>query len=94
VKLEVTGNWVEAGFWLGVSVIMLGLALKQKGRIRRVLLVGAGAFLVFGISDAIEAQTGAWWRPTWLLLLKGACLLVLFRSFREYYRLTRKRDKE
>lgn len=31
--------------------------------------------MAFGVSDIIELQTGAWWRPWWLLLLKAACLL-------------------
>jgi len=90
--LEVSGNWLEAGLWLGVSLILLGKALKARTDVRRVLLTLAAAFLVFGISDVIESQTGAWWRPWWLLLLKGGCILVLFAGFREYYRLTRRKD--
>ena len=94
MDLAAKGNWIEAGLWLGVSVILLGMALKQNGPGRRALKIAAAAFLVFGISDAIETQTGAWWRPTGLLLLKGACLLVLFVAFRQYYRLTRRRDDD
>ena len=94
MDLAAKGNWIEAGLWLGVSLIMLGLALKQKGPARRLLMIATGAFVVFGISDMIETQTGAWWRPTGLLLLKGACILVLFVTFRQYYRLTRRRDDD
>ena len=90
--LEVSCNWIEAGLWLGVSLILLGKALKARTDVRRVLLSVAAAVLVFGISDVIESQTGAWWRPGWLLLLKGACILVLFAGFRQYYRLTRRKD--
>jgi hypothetical protein len=90
--LEVSGNWIEAGLWLGVSLILLGKAIMATGGVRRVLLILVVAFLVFGISDVIEAQTGAWWRPWWLLLLKGACILALFAGFRQYYRLTRKKS--
>jgi hypothetical protein len=90
--LAVSGNWIEAGLWLGVSLILLGKALKARSGVRRVLLTVAVAFLVFGISDVIETQTGAWWRPGWLLMLKGACILVFFVGFREYYRLTRRKD--
>lgn len=94
MDLATKGNWIEAGLWLGVSVIMLGLALKREGPVRRVLMIATASFIVFGISDVIETQTGAWWRPTWLLLLKGACILVLFVAFRQYYRLTRRRDDD
>ncbi|MBE7458640.1 MAG: hypothetical protein KJ057_17160 [Phycisphaerae bacterium] len=34
-------------------------------------------FLAFGASDVVEADTGAWWRPWWLLAWKAACLAVL-----------------
>jgi hypothetical protein len=35
------------------------------------------AFVLFGISDLIEIRTGAWWRPTWLLVWKGICLIAI-----------------
>jgi hypothetical protein len=89
--LEVVGNWIEAVLWLGVSLTLLAKAIKTGGRLRKLFLILAAAFLVFGISDAIETQTGAWWRPVWLLFMKGACVLVFFAGFREYYRLTRKK---
>jgi hypothetical protein len=37
------------------------------------LIVGT-LFVLFGSSDVVEAQTGAWWRPLWLLAWKGVCL--------------------
>jgi hypothetical protein len=90
--LEVVGNWVEAALWLGVSLIFLGLARKAEGPRRRIFLILTAAFFVFALSDVIETQTGAWWRPAWLLVIKGGCILVLFGCFRAYYRLTRKKD--
>ena len=38
--------------------------------------IAAVAFFGFGISDLIEAQTGAWWEPIWLFFFKAACVLV------------------
>jgi hypothetical protein len=32
-------------------------------------------FVVFGVSDVIEAQTGAWWHPWWLFAMKALCVL-------------------
>jgi len=35
----------------------------------------AGWLILFGVSDIIEVSTGAFWRPWWLLALKGTCLI-------------------
>ncbi|NET74529.1 MAG: hypothetical protein F6K62_27615 [Sphaerospermopsis sp. SIO1G2] len=35
------------------------------------------AFVGFGISDFLEIQTGAWWRPWWLFTLKAICLVSI-----------------
>jgi hypothetical protein len=72
--IEVVGNYIEAAFW---SVI--GLAFIVRGRKRcapffSLPLIAGTVFVLFGASDVVEAQTGAWWRPLWLLAWKGACL--------------------
>src|SRR5262249_43373006 len=70
-------NYIEAGLWC-----LIGLGLGT-GVIRGATLVGwrrtaaAAVFVLFGISDLIEARTGAWYRPLGLLLLKAACLAVI-----------------
>ena len=43
------------------------------------------AFLLFGFSDYVEAHTGAWWRPWWLLFWKGACLAVFLGLLIAHY---------
>lgn len=60
----------------------LGLAVWRRGRggpprVRRLSRVAAVAFLVFAASDAMELQTGAWWRPWWLFAWKAACVALL-----------------
>ena len=72
--LEKTGNLIEAGFWIifGVGLAIAGL---RRGRaIARLGLVSGTILCFFGVSDVVEASTGAWWRPWWLLVWKGACL--------------------
>ena len=91
--LEKTGNLIEAVFWLLVSLVLLLKAMRAEGALRRIFSVLAGAFLVFSVSDVIESQTGAWWKPVWLLILKTACMLVFFFGFREYYRVTKRSEK-
>lgn len=85
--LEKNGNLIEAGVWFAVALVLVAKAWRVDGRLRRIFSTLAGAFFVFGISDLIEAQTGAWWRPLWLLAMKVACVAVFFFGFREYYRM-------
>jgi hypothetical protein len=51
------------------------------------------AFFIFGISDLIETQTGAWWEPWWLLLIKTLCVFVfLFNAIRYQQRKADRRE--
>ncbi len=79
-------NRFEAGFWFVVALVLLIKAFQATGRLRRILLILSATFVVLGTSDLIEAQTGAWWRPLWLLFMKGGCLVVLFFGFRAYFK--------
>ena len=90
--LEKYGNLFEAGLWFVVSLILLIKMTRATGRLWRVFAILAAAFFVFGITDLIESQTGAWWRPWWLLLLKVGCVAVFVFGFREYYRIKNNRD--
>jgi len=70
-------NYLEAALW---CLIGLGIA---SGIVRGATLVGyrrliaALVLILFGVSDIIEAFTGAWYRPVGLLVLKGLCLAVI-----------------
>lgn len=85
--LSTIGNLAEAILWLVFAVAFGVMACRANGRRRRLFTVLLGAFLVFAVSDLIEAQTGAWWRPIWLLLLKAACIGVFTYSVLEYKRI-------
>ncbi len=81
-------NHIEAGLWI---VIALSLAIwLRMGRPWRWLL--PLSFGIFGISDIIEAETGAWWEPWWLFVMKAACVLVFLLAFLERRR-QEKRNK-
>jgi len=79
VRMDVSwsGNLVEAGLWFLVAASLAIASRWSAGHRRRIQLVLAGAFVLFGISDVIESKTGAWWRPPWLLILKAACVAVI-----------------
>ncbi len=65
-------NVFEASLW-----ICLGIAALAAGRSRRRRAGLAVVLIAFGISDLVETQTGAWWRPPWLLAWKAACVAIL-----------------
>ena len=90
--LEKTGNLVEAAFWMLVTVVILVKAIRAVVPLRRIFFILSAAFFVFSISDLIESQTGAWWKPFWLLLIKTSCIVVFFFGFREYFRITKHKD--
>ena len=73
----VLSNRIEAGLWIGISVILLVAQSHLRGMERKDALIAACGFAVFGISDLVEARTGAWWRPWWLLVWKGLCVVLL-----------------
>lgn len=80
-------NYAEAGLW---ALIAVGCIIAASRRPTRApLLVAGGAFLLFGLSDVVEASTGAWWRPWWLLVWKGLCLLVFAALLLRYVRARR-----
>jgi hypothetical protein len=85
-------NQIEAVIWFAVAVFLSMQALRSQRRLRRVFSLLSGAFFLFGISDLIEAHTGAWWRPVWLLLFKSGCVVAFLYGFREYYKIRKSPD--
>jgi hypothetical protein len=79
-------NRCEAGLWFVVAAALFVHSWRSPVRLRKICWTLTGAFLLFGVSDLIEAETGAWWRPLWLLALKGGCLLVIVLGFWQYQR--------
>ena len=70
------GNYVEARLWITIAVLFAILSTRRRGAVRSRCAIAAVAFLLFGLSDVVEAQTGAWWRPWWLLVWKATCVLA------------------
>ncbi|MBI5772318.1 MAG: hypothetical protein HZA89_01075 [Verrucomicrobia bacterium] len=83
-------NYCEAGLWFVVAVILFLKSRRTEPMQRKLAGKTAAAFAVFAITDLIEAQTGAWWRPWWLFVLKAACVLVFVTAWWRYRRLGRK----
>lgn len=72
-------NIAEGVLWLFVGILVLGIYRSKAAAGVAVTL------MLFGVSDWIEASTGAWWRPWWLLIIKAACVAVLLASLVIYF---------
>ncbi|MGE0481025.1 MAG: hypothetical protein AB7Q17_11190 [Phycisphaerae bacterium] len=72
----VLANRIEAAVWFAMSLVLAVAAIRRRGA-RRAAWSAAVVLAAFGVSDLVEARTGAWWRPGWLLLWKGVCVLIL-----------------
>ena len=92
--LERTANLAEAALWGLMAAYFLLRSCRASGALRRVFGSLSIAFFFFGVSDLIEARTGAWWRPLWLLVLKGGCVIVLLAGFRNYYQVKKRASTE
>jgi len=83
-------NYIEAGLWTSMGIGFAIAALRQTALARKRCWIAAVTFVLFGISDLVESQTGAWYRPIWLLIWKGICVLVfaclMFLHFRDQRR--------
>ena len=77
-------NWTEVFLWPTIGLGCFFASIK-KGADRKTLWIVGTAFILFGLSDYIELQTGAWWKPIGLLLLKAGCIAVFaFFGWRHY----------
>ena len=82
----VLSNRIEAALWTSIGIGFFIGARFNRGVIRRDALIAACVFAIFGCSDLVEATTGAWWRPWWLLVWKGLCLLALLVLTIRYFK--------
>ncbi|MCF6176854.1 MAG: hypothetical protein L3J71_13930 [Victivallaceae bacterium] len=78
------GNIIEGAFWITIAGIIY---IRMQNKSKRLIKVGRIAIIalfMFGISDFIEVNTGAWYKPFSLLLLKAACIATLLYCLKEY----------
>ncbi|NEP59824.1 MAG: hypothetical protein F6K31_22935 [Symploca sp. SIO2G7] len=78
------GNYLEAGIWGTIAFGFYVQAIRKVGRLRHHAIITAVIFSLFGLSDIVEVETGAWWRPWWLFVWKSFCVICLFGLFVAY----------
>ena len=76
-QIYVNGNYIEAFIWFCFAIGFAVDAGKTSGKTRINRLITTLTFLLFGGSDIVEVQTGAWWSPWWLFVWKASCVLSM-----------------
>jgi glycerol-3-phosphate acyltransferase PlsY len=78
---------IEAGIWIALAGWLLFLAVRRRSSLKKTFFLFSATLFFFGISDLIETQTGAWYKPFSLFMMKAVCVLfiagclfVLFRN--------------
>src|SRR5205809_1090278 len=74
-------NYVEVGLWSLYAIVLAVAAARVIGARRKIAIIASVAFSAFAVSDWVEASSGAWWRPWWLLVLKVACIATFVACF-------------
>jgi hypothetical protein len=85
-QIYVNGNYIEAFIWFGFAIGFAVNAGRTSGKTRINRLITTLIFLLFGGSDIVEVQTGAWWSPWWLFVWKASCVLSMAILFWVYLR--------
>ncbi|MCK5594700.1 hypothetical protein KAI19_00810 [bacterium] len=83
-NIHLVGNYIEAILWALIAITVLIRSRKSPKQLKQIAVQTSIAFFSFAVSDLIEVQTGAWWRPWWLLLLKIICVIALCLNFIRY----------
>ena len=73
-------NAFEVVWWLVCGAVVGVKSLRAEPPHRGRGLLSAVTLVLFGLSDVVELQTGAWWRPWWLLVWKALCIAILVTS--------------
>ena len=83
-KIAESFNYIEILLWGIFGIAMILQSKKVDKAYKKILYVLAMTFFTFSLSDYIEIQTGAWWTPWWLFLLKAICVIIFIYSKHEW----------
>jgi hypothetical protein len=67
-------NYWEGWFGIILGAFVLAVSVFKQRRVGWFSVVLFLLLATFGLSDFVEIQTGAWYRPWWLLAWKGFCV--------------------
>ncbi len=79
-------NALEAVWWFALAALAATWGGRARGMTPHRQWALTTFLALFGVSDAIEVFTGAWWNPPALLILKAICLCGLISTAWLIYR--------
>jgi len=68
-------NYWEGWFWIILGASVLAVSVFKQRRVGWFSVVLFLLLVTFGLSDFVEMRTGAWYRPWWLFVWKGICVV-------------------
>jgi hypothetical protein len=74
-------NAVEVFLWGWIGIAFFIHSVVVRGEIWSLGSSMGVLFTMFSITDATEIETGAWWSPVWLFLMKAViviCFIVVY----------------
>ena len=77
-------NIAEALVWIVIALVIATRASFARPGPRRIGFIASAAFVAFAGTDLIEAKTGAWYRPLWLLAYNAVCVALLAGCYGKY----------
>lgn len=80
-------NYFESMLWFAIALSVFVKSRITNQELKTLAVMVSVTFVLFGISDLVEASTGAWWRPLWLLGLKGLCVLSFIYCWIKYIKI-------
>ena len=82
-----TFNFIEGIYWLFLGIFTLTLSKIIPRKYKKLALFTSLILILFGITDFIEINTGAYWIPRWLLVWNMFCISGLILSLAWYIKL-------
>jgi len=89
-------NYIESALWfvIAIGLIIKSISIGRTSSLFSIVVIAAISFIAFGISDIIEANTGAWWRPTGLLILKACCIFSFIVCYYKFTKTNKNTDQQ
>jgi hypothetical protein len=87
MNVAIIFNYFESALWFGIALTVFLRRNTPDKRLKKLAMLVSMSFTLFGLSDIVEASTGAWWRPLWLLGVKGLCVLSFVCCWIKYHKI-------
>ncbi|QDV50889.1 hypothetical protein Enr17x_29340 [Gimesia fumaroli] len=79
-------NYIEIVLWSLFGFVMLLKSRDSNPNQIHIFYLSSIAFFIFAMSDYIEIQTGAWWKPWWLFAMKASCVITFLFCIFKYFK--------